>query len=95
MRSGSWKLYLPLEKKLCKLTGSLERAERFDAELYNVRNDISENLNVAAENPDIVQRLLDMAAPARADIGDINREGANQCPAGWLDDPKSQVLITE
>lgn len=95
VRSGSWKLYLPLDKKLSKPNGSFEGAERFDAELYNVRNDISETRDVADENPEIVQRLMAMAKRARADLGDINREGANQRPAGWVDDPKPQVLITD
>ena len=29
VRSGPWKLYLPLEKKLCTLDGSFEGAARF------------------------------------------------------------------
>ena len=95
VRSGPWKLYLPLEKKLCKLNGSPEGAERFEAELYDVRNDISETRELGAEHPAVVQRLLGLAERARADIGDVGREGANQRPAGWVDDPKPQMLPSE
>jgi arylsulfatase A len=95
VRSGPWKLYLPLEKKLKKPDGSFEGAGRFEAELYNVRKDISETLELATEHPDIVERLLDLATKARTDIGDVGREGANQRPAGLVDDPKPQVLIKE
>ncbi|GAG16821.1 unnamed protein product, partial [marine sediment metagenome] len=95
VRSGPWKLYLPLEKKLSTLNGSFEGAGRFEAELYDVRNDISEALQVAAERPDVVRRLLALAECARADLGDTDREGANQRPAGWVDDPKPQVLPSE
>ena len=92
VRSGLWKLYLPLEQKLDRLDGSFEGAERSQAKLYDVRNDISETREVAAEHPDVVQRLLALAERARADLGDINRAGANQRPAGWVDDPQPRVL---
>ena len=92
VRSGPWKLYLPLEKKLCRLNGSFEGAERAETELYDVRNDISETQEVAADHPDIVRRLLVLAECAREDLGDTDREGANQRPAGWVDNPKQQLL---
>jgi len=95
VRSGPWKLYLPLEKKLSNLNGSFEGSEGSEAELYNVRNNISETLDFAAENPEIIDRLLELAIQARADLGDVDQEGANQRPAGWVDDPNPQVLIKE
>ncbi len=92
VRSGPWKLYLPLQKKLCRLDGSFDDAEHSEAELYDVRNDISETREVAAEHPDIVERLMALAEKAREDLGDWNREGVNQRAAGWVDKPKPQVL---
>ena len=91
VRSGPWKLYLPLEKKMTRLNGSLDGAQPSPAELYDVRNDISEQHEVSASHPDVVQRLLAMAEAARADLGDLNREGANQRPAGRVDDPRPQL----
>ena len=92
VRSGPWKLYLPLQKKLCRLGGSFEGAEKFETKLYDVRNDISETREVAAEHPDVVKRLMALAEKAREDLGDCDREGANQRAAGWVDKPKPQVL---
>ena len=46
-------------------------------------------------DPDVVQRLLSLAERARADLGDTDRKGANQRPAGWVDDPKPWLLPSE
>jgi arylsulfatase A-like enzyme len=92
VRSGPWKLYLPLDRKLCRLDGSWEGAVRVAAELYDLRKDISETHKVAAEHDDIVQRLLGLADRARKDLGDVDHEGAAQRPAGWVEDPKPQLL---
>ena len=91
VRSGPWKLYLPLEKKMTRLNGSLDDAQPSQAELYDVRNDISEQHEVSASHPDVVQRLLALAEAARDDLGDLDREGANQRPAGRVDDPTPQL----
>lgn len=91
VRSGPWKLYLPLEKKMTRLNGSLDDAQPSQAELYDVRNDISEQHEVSASHPDVVQRLLALAETARDDLGDLDREGANQRPAGRVDDPTPQL----
>jgi len=92
VRAGRWKLYLPLEKKISRLDGSLEGAPRVDAELYDVRNDISETEEVSKEHPDIVRWLLGLADNARADLGDIDRVGHNQREAGWVDAPRPQLM---
>jgi len=89
VRSGPWKLYLPLANKLANLRGDGTPTE---AELYNLSEDIGETHEIAAENPDVVQRLTRLADAARVDLGDVGREGQNQRPAGWVDDPKPQVL---
>lgn len=92
VRSGPWKLYLPLATKLCRLDGSLEGAVSVVAELYDLRADIQEIKEVSSEYPDVVQRLLALAEYARADLGDVDRVGANQRDAGWVDVPKPQVM---
>ena len=92
VRAGQWKLYLPLEKKLRSLGGDLAGATRAEAALYDVRNDIGETREVSTERPDIVSRLLALAEDARADLGDIDRTGANQRQAGWVENPKQQRL---
>lgn len=89
VRSGKWKLYLPLDRKWT----NFRRAERQSpAELYDLDADISETKNVANAHPDVVQRLMDFAARARADLGDEDKPGSNQRPAGFVANPKPQLL---
>ncbi|MFH1570304.1 MAG: sulfatase [Gemmatimonadota bacterium] len=88
VRSGPWKLYLPLERKLCRLDGSWEGAGRAPAELYHLRDDIGETRQVADRHPEVVARLLALAETARAELGDGERGGAGQRAAGWVDDPR-------
>ncbi|MBT3381451.1 MAG: sulfatase [Lentisphaerae bacterium] len=89
VRSGPWKLYLPLQKRLRNLRGD---GERTGAQLYDVRNDIAETQEVSADNPAVVQRLMALAENARKDLGDLDLEGANQRPAGWIDAPTPRVM---
>jgi arylsulfatase A-like enzyme len=79
VRSGAWKLYLPLEAKRVRGT----RRVNFPAELYNLDEDIAEARNVADKHPGIVQRLTDLAEQARTELGDEGRPGSGQRPAGW------------
>jgi arylsulfatase A-like enzyme len=92
VRAGAWKLYLPLAHKLATLGGDYDRAPPAAAELYDLRADIGETHNLAARRPDIVQHLTRLAEHAREDLGDWDREGANQRPAGWVADPRPQLL---
>jgi arylsulfatase A len=94
VRSGPWKLYLALENKIDDLGGNYEKGKPVEAELYDVRNDIGETQNVISEQPDVVARLTNLAENARWDLGDWDREGANQRPAGWVENPTARVLST-
>ncbi len=49
-----------------------------EPELYDMRGDVEEKHNLAAEHPQIVKRLLDLAEQCRADLGDtvLDRKGA-------------------
>ncbi len=90
VRAGPWKLYLPLE---AKLVTNGRRAEARGTRLFDVRNDVHEDREVAAEHPEVVARLLALADKTRAQIGDVNRLGTGQRPAGWVDNP--QPLVPE
>lgn len=89
VRSGPWKLYLPLEAKRRSLRAKSESAP---AELFNVRDDIQETKEVSADHPEIVERLMALAEKARADLGDEDKEGSGQRPAGWVENPKGLVM---
>jgi arylsulfatase A len=88
VRAGPWKLYLPLEKKFIGLN---RQTARGDLALYDVKNDVSEEHEVSAQNPKVVKRLLALAEKAREDLGDGDKPGKNQRPAGWVENPRPLV----
>ncbi len=88
VRSGRWKLYLPLEEKWINFRGQTEPAP---AALYDVVRDPGETSGLAAENPTAVRRLTALAEKARAELGDGNRRGSGQRPVGRVEDPTPRV----
>ena len=89
VRSGPWKLYLPLDKKITNLRGGGSESV---AVLHNLDEDIGETVDIAAQHPDVVARLLALAEKAREDLGDLGQEGSGQRPCGWVENPKAQVM---
>ena len=75
---GRWKMQLPhgfrtLAGRLGGRDGipvKYEQAKIATPELYDLKRDVGETKNVAAENPGIVSRLLALAELAREDLGD-------------------------
>lgn len=65
VRKGPWKLRLAGLRNLRKWT-ELDRGTE-KTELYHLVNDIGESQNVAAENPDVVKRLMAIAEAARSE----------------------------
>lgn len=82
VRSGDWKLYLPLENKYISLNRKSAASKQ---ELYDVRHDLHEDREVSAEHPEVVQRLLTLAAARREELGDVDLVGHGQRPAGWYE----------
>ncbi|MBS0208974.1 MAG: sulfatase [Planctomycetes bacterium] len=80
VRSGPWKLYLPLDNKYVTAGRKTARA---NAELYNVRDDVGETREASKEHPDVVVRLSQLAERIRGEIGDMDRPGRGERPAGW------------
>lgn len=89
VRSGPWKLYLPLAAKRSNLAN--KRAPS-PLQLFNVRDDVAEKNDVSAQHPEIVQRLLQLVEAARADIGDDDKPGHGQRPAGVVSQPTARVM---
>jgi len=92
VRSGKWKLHLPLKQKKRNWGKPVPNSP---LQLYNLDDDISEKNNVADKHPDVVKRLLALAEKAREDLGDVNRKGKNQRPAGWVENPKPLLLASK
>ncbi|MBN8626255.1 MAG: sulfatase [Planctomycetes bacterium] len=90
VRSGRWKLHLPLAKPLRLGKAGQNRP----AALYDVVADPGETNDLIAEHADIVARLTALAEQARADIGDQDRKGQNVREPGRVENPTPRVLET-
>ena len=89
VRSGPWKLFLPLENP--------QRHGRFrkgptEALLFNVVQDIGCENNVADQHPDIIASLTQLAERARKDLGDLDQPGAGARPVGQAENPIAQTM---
>lgn len=96
LRCGPWKLHLPhkavaLKGKPGGRDGKPVASELIPVgqELYHLERDPGETQDVAANYPQIVQRLLALAEQARADLGDslTGRQGKGVRPPGRLSNP--------
>ena len=91
VRSGPWKLYLPIAGKYLNL-GRKTAPDPSTLQLFDVRHDVHEDHEVAAEHPDVVAQLMKMADKIRAEIGDSNQVGKGQRPAGAVANPRPLLL---
>jgi len=91
VRSGTWKLLLPLDSMYKNIHWGTFQPGR-DLKLINLSTDIREESDVSAGHPDIVARLLGYAQTAREDLGDMGREGRNTRPAGHVEKPVPQLM---
>lgn len=83
IREGDWKLHLPRTTRDQPFWNKFARGGRVFVELENnvlfdLKEDIGEKQNVAAENPEIVARLLKQAGVIRAELGDVDVTGSDQ-----------------
>jgi arylsulfatase A len=85
VRAGRWKLYLPLDAKYLNLSRKVAPAR---LELFDVRSDVGETREVSAQHPEVVRRLLALAERMRTELGDMDRLGKGQRPAGRVEAPK-------
>ncbi|MEM9187484.1 MAG: sulfatase [Planctomycetota bacterium] len=91
VRDRRWKLHLPHTYQMIGnrrpgtngRNGGAELAE-IGQELFDLKADPGETLNVAAQHPEVVRRLLGVAEAARAELGDTltGRKGDTIRPAG-------------
>ncbi len=89
MRAGRWKLHLPHDYRHVTEPGhdssrGKDEQRREELALYDLETDRGETKNVAAEHPEIVKRLEELAERARQDLGDGKRQGANVRPPGKI-----------
>lgn len=86
IRSGNWKLQLPLDSMYANIhmVGFKEGQE---LKLIDLSKDIAEEINLADQYPEIVQRLSGYADKIRDDLGDLNIPPTNQRKAGLVTHP--------
>ena len=85
VRHGDWKLHLPHSELDRTKEGTLWQTHVPEADrafidhltLYNLKDDIGETTNVAAEHPQVVRRLTKQLDFAKRDIGYHNQIGEN------------------
>lgn len=91
VRSGQWKLHFPHGYRTLNgrpggtggIPAKYEQA-KIDVALFDLETDIGEQHNVAAEHPDVVARLQQLADRMRQDLGDsaLKMPGPGRRPPG-------------
>lgn len=89
VRSGPWKLFVPLAEFGRHPHFALGEGE--EPLLFNVVDDVGSTTNVAAEHPEVVGRLMDLADQARAELGDLGKPGSGRRKIGRVENPRPQV----
>lgn len=91
MRMGDWKLHFPHAYRTMAgkaggtngIPASYSQAE-IGLALFNLKEDIGETRNIAAEHPVLVKRMQSMAEDIREELGDTNRRGNGVREPGQL-----------
>ena len=90
IRSGPWKLFLPPGK--APRHPHAVKGKGTKPILFNVVEDIGSQKDISEQHPEVVKRLMGLAVPARADLGDIGKLGKGQRSIGKVSDPQPQTL---
>lgn len=90
VRSGAWKLAIA---PLGKGQNAAAKDGAYPPRLYNLENDISESNDVAAANPEVVQRLQAHIATMEADLGSSGNGPGVRKP-GSVNNPRPLLLPT-
>lgn len=90
IRWRDWKYHLPLEERI--IGPHLPDSEVGEARLYNLTNDLSEEVNILNNHPEVLLKMNELIENARNDMGDWGYEGINQRPAGVIDEPFPRLL---
>ncbi len=91
VRSGRWKLFLPLETFVRH--PHFKSGQPATALLFDVVSDIACQNNVADENPQVVSRLMELADQIRQDLGDKRQPGSGQREPGHLESREPKPLV--
>jgi len=91
IRSGDWKLHFPHSYRSVKQAGNDGQPGPYqelttELALYHLRDDVGEQTNLVAMQPEVVARLSTLAEQARRELGDslTKVRGSEVRPAGQL-----------
>jgi arylsulfatase A-like enzyme len=87
VRSGKWKLVLSLENRF--KAHYTDETEAVETQLYNLKQDIGEEHNVASEHPQVVEDLMRKVEIARKTLGSQDNPSEYVRPAGRVVAPES------
>jgi arylsulfatase A-like enzyme len=94
VRQGPWKLAIAPQKEHTFGPGEKARpkpAQAFTPTLYNLDTDIGEKNDVAADHPDVIQRLQELVKTMDNDLG-VTGEGPGVRPADTVEHPRPLLL---
>jgi arylsulfatase A len=91
VRMGDWKYHLPLNNTHPNWTSAEPTGKGRPGMLVNLKDDLQETADVAAEYPDIVRQLTQLAEDAAARLGNDDKVGSQQRSAKTLDSSTPMV----
>jgi arylsulfatase A-like enzyme len=87
VRSGDWKLHLPRAEEQIPFWDKNKAFCQMDQPvLYDLRNDRAESRDVAADHPEIVERMTAIAQGVREELGEYMARGHGQRATGSVID---------
>jgi len=84
IRMGDWKLHLPLDHYI-NMWGKDKGPQK--VKLYNLKDDIGEKVDLSAQFPEKVKKMMVVAEMAREWIGDRDKPTPNSRSAGFVEKP--------
>lgn len=95
IRREHWKIHLPRrQEQLPFWDKNRTFANLKNPVLYDLRHDTAETTDVAADHPEVVRELMNLADTTRAQLGEFMQRGASQRPTGSLF-PNAPVISHE
>ncbi|MGJ8654722.1 MAG: sulfatase family protein [Opitutaceae bacterium] len=84
VRVGDWKLHLPRTKAQLPFWSMKKQQPIETPQLYNLRTDVAEKVDVAAQHPERVSEMMALAEATRLKLGEVGQLGSEQRPTGTL-----------
>lgn len=92
VRSGAWKLHLPLERTFPVWSSYGRQGPGRIGKLVNLTRDPQEKFDVSDDNPGIVRKLLGVASDVKSRLGHEGAKGSEQRPVLDIEKPTPRLL---